>query len=334
MRNGDRAPHICLQQITPPSIYDPTPIWFAAGFRHNADMRKDSPSATAEMVCSWRALEATLPPDQRILDDPFASGFLGPVRRKLVEGAAMLPVPARRALLRRLDQALQGAVTFVLARHRAIDELILGTPSDQVVLMGAGYDTRPARLYERLCQSRIFEVDHADTALRKAALAKSVYAGTEVAPTVRVSIDFARDSVETRLHEAGMQPDARTIWVWEGVSMYLPEQTVRDTLELFARLSGTGSRVACDVLSDPRRTGLLASTQLQFLEATMDWVYSEPFLWHCARDQLTGFFSSCGLVVLEDLELDELIGLYDKRLIGWLEAAPSLRLVISEPKAN
>jgi methyltransferase (TIGR00027 family) len=297
-------------------------------------MRKGIPSATAELVCSWRALEATLPPDQRILYDPFASGFLGPVRSRLVDAAASLPASARRALLRRLDQVMQGAVTFVLARHRAIDELILRTPSDQVVLMGAGYDTRPARLCERLCRSRVFEVDHADTALRKAALAKAVYAETELAPTIPVTIDFARDSIEKRLRAAGLQSDACTIWVWEGVSMYLPEQTVRDTLELFARLSGAGSRAVCDVLSDPRRAGLLASTQLTLLEATMDWIYSEPFLWHCAQEQIAPFFSSCGLVVLEDLGLDELVGLYEKRRIGWLEAAPSLRLVVSEPKAN
>ena len=36
------------------------------------------------MVCYWRALEHTLPPDQRILNDPYARGFLGPVRGGLV----------------------------------------------------------------------------------------------------------------------------------------------------------------------------------------------------------------------------------------------------------
>ena len=208
-------------------------------------MRKGRPSATAEMVCSWRALEHTLPPDQRILDDPYARGFLGPVRGGLVDGASALPAPARRLLLRRLDQALQGVVTFVLARHRAIDDLILTTDSDQVVFLGAGYDTRPARLCARLCESLVFEVDHPDT--------------------------------------------------------------------------------------DPRRAGLLGSAQRQVLDATMGWIYSEPFLWHCSQDQIAGFFSSCGLAVLEDLGLDELIGCYAKRDTGWWEAAPSLRLVVAEP---
>jgi len=248
----------------------------------------------------------------------------------MVDSAATLPSPARRALLRRLDQALQGAVTFVLARHHAIDDLILKTPSDQVVLLGAGYDTRRARLYKRLCQSLVFEVDHPDTARRKAQLSETVYASTELAPAVTVAIDFALDSIERRLLEAGMNADARTIWVWEGVSMYLPEQAVRDTLALVARLSGQGSRVVCDVLSDPRRAGLLAYAQLQVLEVAMEWFYSEPFLWHCPQDQITAFFSSSGLAVLEDLGLDDLVGRHEKRLRGWLEAAPSLRLIVSE----
>lgn len=293
-------------------------------------MKRGSPSATAEMVCSWRALEQTLPPDQRILDDPYARGFLGAMRGKLVDGASVLPTAARRLVLRRLDQALQGFVTFVLARHRAIDDLILTNGSDQVVFLGAGYDTRPARLCTRLRESLVFEVDHPDTAHRKAELASAVYAGAELAPTIPVTIDFALESIEERLCEAGLDPSASTIWVWEGVSMYLAEQDVRNTLELIARLSGPGSCAVCDVLSDPRRAGLLAKAQRQMLDATMAWIYSEPFLWHCRQDQIAGFFASCGLTVLEDIGLDELVSRYAKRDSGWLEAAPSLRLVVSK----
>lgn len=299
---------------------------------HNAQMRDGIPSATAEMVCYWRALETTLPPDERILDDCYACGFLGTVRRKLLEGVAALPVPARRAFLHRLDQALQGAISFILARHRAIDHLILTTPSDQVVLLGAGYDTRPARLRERLGKSLVFEVDHPDTARRKAGLAPLVYAGAQLAPTRVVTVDFTCESIEKRLVGAGLDAKAGTIWVWEGVSMYLDEQAVRDTLELVARLSGPGSLAVCDLLSDPRRAGLLPGAQLKMLSATMDWIYSEPFLWHCREDQIAGFFSSCGLSVLENLGLEELIKPDEKRFAGWFEAiSPSLRLVVSEP---
>lgn len=283
------------------------------------------------MVCSWRALEQTLRPDQRIQDDPYARGFLGPVRGGLVDGAALLPGPARLALLRRLDQALQGAFTFVLARHRAIDDLLLTTPSEQVVLLGAGYDTRPARLCARLRESVVFEVDHPDTARRKAELAAAVYAGVELAPTVAVTVDFARELIGGRLCEAGLDPEASTIWVWEGVSMYLTEAAVRDTLELFANLSGPGSRAVCDVLCDPQRASLLGSAQRRMLGATMGWIYSEPFLWHCRQDDIAGFFSSCGLSVLEDLGLEELVNRYGGRDSGWLEAMHSLRLVFCEP---
>ena len=300
---------------------------------HNADMKEGSPSATAEMVCYWRALEATLPSEQRILDDPYAIGFLGPMRKKLVDGVAALPLPARRAFLRRLDQALQGAVTFILARHRAIDQLILSTQSDQVVLLGAGYDTRPARLCDRLCQSRVFEADHPDTARRKTELAETVYTGTKLAPTEAVTIDFARESIEERLVEAGLDVKASTIWVWEGVSMYLTEQAVRETLKLFAGLSGPGSIAVCDLLSDPHRAGLLPGVQMKMLSATMDWFYSEPFIWHCRQDQIAGFFSSCGLSVLENMGLEDLIKPEEKRFSSWFEAiSPSLRLIISEPE--
>lgn len=294
-------------------------------------MKEGAPSATAEMVCSWRALEATLPPCERILDDPFARGFLGTARRRLVDGISALPAAARRSLLRRLDQLLQGAVTFVLARHRAIDDIILSTPSSQVVFLGAGYDSRRARLYERLCRSRVFEVDHPDTAHRKSRLIHKVYADARLAPTIPVAIDFAHESIEQRLCDAGLNRDTGTIWIWEGVSMYLPEQAVRETLVMFSRLSGPGSLAVFDVLSDPRRAGLLADAQAQALDLAMEWIYSEPFHWHCPQERIEEFSASCGMNVLEDLGLDELVGRYGKRTKGWLEAAPSLRLIVSEP---
>jgi hypothetical protein len=73
----------------------------------------------------------------------------------------------------------------------------------------------------------------------------------------------------------------------------------------------------------------LGSAQRQVLDVTMAWIYSEPFLWHCRQDQIAEFFASCGLAVLEDLGLDELVSRYARRDAGWLEAAPSLRLVFS-----
>jgi methyltransferase (TIGR00027 family) len=286
------------------------------------------------MVCSWRALEATLPPESRILDDPYARGFLGPVRRRFVDGVAVLPVMARRVLLRQLDRALQGAYSFVLARHRAIDDLILSNPSDQLVFLGAGYDTRPARLSERLRQSRVFEVDHPDTARRKADLSDAVYADARLAPTVPVTIDFNRDSLEHKLLDAGLDSTAATVWVWEGVSMYLAEAAVRDTLGLFGRLSGPGSLVVCDLLSESGSSRHSTDAQLWVMNLAMEWFYSEPFLWYCPQHRVAAFFASCGLEVTEDWGLDELSARYGAREKGWLSATPSLRLIVARPESQ
>lgn len=116
--------------------------------------------------------------------------------------------------------------------------------------------------------------------------------------------------------------------------MYLREQAVRDTLGLFARRSGAGSFAVCDVLSGPRQAGLLAGAQAQVLDLAMEWIYAEPFLWHCPPDDTLDFFASCGMAAVEELYLDELVGGYGKRYKGWLEAAPSFRLIVSEPEAR
>ena len=54
-------------------------------------MRERQSSTTAEIVCSWRALEASLPARHRILHDPYAKGFLGGVRARAVGAWERMP---------------------------------------------------------------------------------------------------------------------------------------------------------------------------------------------------------------------------------------------------
>lgn len=282
-------------------------------------MREDRPSDTAEMVCAWRALETSLPERERIVSDPYARAFVGPRRGALLDAAAKLPARARAALAGRNDRVLQGTMTFVLARHRAIDDLIVARPeATQVVLLGAGYDSRAARLEPALRGRTLFEVDHPATARRKAALAATAYGSAPRAQTVAVSIDFERESIEERLRAAGLQVGALTLWVWEGVSMYLDEPAVRATLDLVRRLSAPGSLLAFDVWCPPA-AGLQRLTRRDLPSLAFRLVYDEPLVWGPPAERLEGFLREHGLALLEQVEAGALVGRYTSRRRPWLE---------------
>ncbi|MCO5169513.1 MAG: SAM-dependent methyltransferase [Planctomycetes bacterium] len=292
-------------------------------------MRPDRPSDTAELVCAWRALEALLPEGERLVSDPFARAFVGPWRGSLLDLAERLPARARTALARQVDRALQGTMTFVLARHRAIDELIAATPQAmQVVLLGAGYDSRAVRLAPALRGRRVFEVDHPATAGRKAELAPLAYGDAPRAEVVPVSIDFAGESIEARLREAGLEVGALTLWVWEGVSMYLDEAAVRATLDLVRGLSAPGSLLAFDAWCPPAE-GLRRLTRRDLPSLAFRLLYHEPLVWGPPPERLEPFLREHGLALLERVEAGPLVTRYGARRRPWLELS-SMVFVVAE----
>jgi len=124
------------------------------------------PSQTAEVVCLMRASDQRRRPAERILDDPYARWFLGPMSR-----AALATWEASGRWGRLAERLSPGLTAWVLARHRWIDDcLARAVEGDvaQVVLLGAGYDTRAYRFAAALRGRPVYEVDFPATSRRKA----------------------------------------------------------------------------------------------------------------------------------------------------------------------
>src|SRR5215211_6873370 len=132
-------------------------------FAHRLQSR---PSVTAEAVTMARALEHLKRPAERVVDDPWAHLFLSPPARRAL-AAWSNSLTARVA--RRLGPT---GTTYVPLRHRFIDEHLvaaLDAGVAQVVLLGAGYDTRPYRFADQLHGRPVFEVDLGPISRAKAA---------------------------------------------------------------------------------------------------------------------------------------------------------------------
>ncbi len=213
------------------------------------------PSATAQAVTLYRALEHRRPVEHRIVDDPYAELFLGAGSRALLDPLSVTsPV---RDIAARHD--IGGLPTYVLCRHRFIDEhLLAADDAEQFVVLGAGYDSRAYRFADRLAGRPVYEVDLPPLSRRKAAIVAEHADRFVGGSYVRVEIDFRRQALADVLPAAGFTSGARTFFVWEGVAPYLDAAAVEDTLAALQAMCGTGSVLAMDMWDGSGGPGPLA----------------------------------------------------------------------------
>ena len=117
---------------------------------------------------------------------------------------------------------------------------------DQVVFMGAGYDTRAYKF----CQNQgieTFEIDMENTQTHKIKALKE--AGLDVEWIHFVPVDFNNEFWLEKLIKAGFERGKKTFFLWEGVTLYLPEEAVRQTIKTITEASAEGSVLAFDVYS-------------------------------------------------------------------------------------
>lgn len=203
-----------------------------------------------------RARERYRPPASRIVDDPYAHLFLGPAGRAAAEAARL-----RGPITRTLERLAPGVTTFVLCRHRFMDDRLCAAfvgGAEQVVVLGAGYDTRAYRFARELRGRSVFELDFPATSRRKVDILQRNAARLPPASVMHVEIDFEEDSLAARLAEAGFAEGERTFVIWEGVAPYLSRAAVRKTIVDLAELCGRGSELVMDFWHLPDGNDVMA----------------------------------------------------------------------------
>ncbi|MBU2488367.1 MAG: class I SAM-dependent methyltransferase [Proteobacteria bacterium] len=199
-------------------------------------------SGTAVGTAFLRALAHREFGDARLGPDRLARHFL-PVHLSLLVRFAR-----KRTVARIKRRVPLGMYEFMMARTAFFDGLFLdalknGTP--QIVLLGAGYDTRAYRFADRNQRSRIIELDISTTQARKRGCLKR--AKISIPGWVAMaSIDFNRESIPAVLEKAGYDPGAKTLFLWEGVSYYLEPASVDATLEAVRANTHKESLIAFD----------------------------------------------------------------------------------------
>jgi methyltransferase (TIGR00027 family) len=171
--------------------------------------------------------------------------------------AGRVLLPYQRALNRApklarwlLERGLPGAFGYFNARTQYFDDVLLQEARagvEQVVILGAGFDSRSIRFSDAMRTARVFEVDMPEVlSLRTELLVRNE---NTPASAIAVPIDFEREDLGEALRERGYASAARTLFLWEGVTYYLPEDAVKAVLSLVASHSGVGSTILFDYVT-------------------------------------------------------------------------------------
>jgi methyltransferase (TIGR00027 family) len=259
-------------------------------------------SRTAEYIAYFRALESARPnTEARAFYDQYAHMFLHGWKKW---GAALAHVSSTRHLMVNItDRRVPGARAAGVARTAYIDkqlEKILPQMSELVIL-GAGFDTRPLRLpgAKRL---PTYELDFPATQKRKRHLLAPVLAKLSMPPHF-VPIDFNEQSMTEALRSAGFNMDLPSCFLWEGVSNYLIPEAVDKTLREIANFK-PGSMliftyVEQKVLDQPKRF-YNAEKLLAKLKGMQ-----EPWLFGLEVDLAPAYLKERGLTLISDVSVAE-----------------------------
>jgi methyltransferase (TIGR00027 family) len=235
-------------------------------------------SRTAEQMALFRALETARNHD-KIFDDPYAAKFLHGSFR-LVASLARVP-PIGRRLERYIDEHWPaGPRASAVVRTRLIDDRVsaaIAAGSRQVVLLGAGYDSRAYRL-PAAASVRVFEVDHPATQATKHRLVRASVHPAHRTHVRFVPADLIKEDLADALRRAGFAVLEPTVVVWEGVTNYLTETAIDAVLRHLAAITASGSRLIFTyvdraALDDPGDFPGLADWQAAVRDGGEPWTF-------------------------------------------------------------
>lgn len=245
----------------------------------------------AEGIALHRFAETMLPEDVRILSDQYAVHFLDPVKMAW----AMEHPRETREMAEEIERKMPGLANAIRARIRYFDDIVQdasGGGFSQLVILGAGYDTRVFRIDSLKGGMKTFEIDRHDTQIRKTGIITKVF-GELPDNLTFIALDMAQNECWNPLFKAGWSPREKTVFLLEGLVMYLPRPAVDDLLTGIACHAGVGSAVLFDFMPQSLADG---SSDIEGGQNIRQWTIQigEPIVSGFADGEIKPFLTGIG----------------------------------------
>lgn len=263
-------------------------------------MTRDA-SKTAETIAVVRMSESKRPEEERICYDPHAIHFIS---QEVLDFAAHNP-EKYKAFVARNERLVPGASNSIVARVRFFDDIVKSSINEgleQLIILGAGYDTRAYRI-EGLDKVNVFEIDHPATQKIKIEKIKEIFNSLPHYVTY-IPLDLEIDKFGQRLLESKYDSSKKTLFIMEGLLMYLAPEIVDKILSFIVHNSGNGSAILFDYILLSVVDGTCE------LEAGQNWrkgvmAVGEPFKFGINEGSTESFLAQRGFTKIKNMTSED-----------------------------
>ncbi len=284
-------------------------------------MRKNQTSLTAAGIAITRAVESEKPQDERICYDLYA--------RRFAPGW-LYAITAFMVRIGYTEWRGPGVMGFLAARERYIDEVLqdfLEKGLQQLVILGAGYDARAYR-FDELKKVKVFEVDHPATQGGKLARLRQIF-GEQPSYVTYVPVDFNTQSLAQRLAESDYDPRLKTLFIWQGVTMYLTAAAMDDTLGFVAQNSAPGSAIVFDYIYRRVLDGVQKQSEISNMRRYR-FMSGESLTFGIEEGAVEAFLKERGFRRVRDVGAEDLKRAYFTGKNAGRKIAPGYGIVVAE----
>ncbi len=260
-------------------------------------MANTKASRSAEGVAGMRAIETLKPVADRIVSDPYA--------RALAPGGIMFSLSMWIIKSGLYERMAPGAIGFIIGRERYIDDYLKTCLSEgfhQIVILGAGFDTRAFRI-PGIEQTRVFEIDQPATQAVKLERLKKVIDPLPAYITF-VPADLNTQQLGEVLRSGGYDEQGKTLFIWQGVIYFLKPKGVDSTLAFIADHSGPDSAVIFDYIYNETLRDTTQGYGKALARAGK--MSGEPYVFGIDRGQVGSFLARRGFCDVIDMPLEDL----------------------------
>jgi len=285
------------------------------------DVNRELPSKMAEMMAMHRVIEAVKPEEERICYDQYAIHFISQETLDLLKKLTNDPALAK-IKIEESESLFPGIRSSIVARVRYFDDFVeksSGNGLEQLVILGAGYDTRAYRIEGLKRNVKIFEVDHPNTQSFKIQKLEQIF-GSVPEHVVYVPVDFENETLSQRLFDSGYDSSKKTLFIMEGLTMYIPPEAVDETLSFIVENSGKGSQIIFDYYPESIVDG---SSELEISENLRKYTsdVGEPLQFGIEEGKVEEFLSKRGFsniqnVTSEDYKKEYFHGVNENRNVS------------------
>jgi methyltransferase (TIGR00027 family) len=248
-------------------------------------------SITAESLALVRAKESGLKSDERICYDPYAIKFVNP---ELLQIYTKMSPDTMQKMQDSYENQFPGHKNALVARVRFFDDQVKMSISKgftQIVIFGAGYDTRAYRI-DGITKVRVFEIDLPVIQDRKKSKIKDIF-GSLPNHVTYIPVDLSINPLEKAFIGTAFDYNQKTLYLMEGLILYIPPKQVKELFSSIISLSAQGSGILFDSMDEGIIDGSDLSSYALNLRNQMSRL-GEPFAFGIRKGEEEKYMTEVG----------------------------------------